>query len=371
MQDNESKATALSFAAIDKIYEQPIPSYEESENKSKNIVSWGDRDAFPLYLNDLYETTTTLRTVINTTSDFVVGDEIQSTYGSWSKEVNKTGQTLEELVGDLAKSYLTYGNAYVQVIRNKAGVPSELYSLSPKYVRTDKDCNIFHYSKDFGKKYGRTSNIVTYPKFIPDAVDTPASVIMLKTDYDNTYGLPMYISALNDCEVERALSEFGWNMLTNSFYGSYIIGFNNGIPSDEQKAELEREIESKFCSYKNASRILLTFANGKDNGVELQKLDIENYADKFNTTQDRASNKIYESFGAHSILFGVEKTTTGISFNSDVYKQSFKLYNKMRVMPIQKKIKAMLEKITGVKDVITIMPYTIDWGDDEKTETVE
>lgn len=349
------------FAAIDNVEEKSIPSFSEVDARGKNYVYWGEDNCIPNYLYDLFTSVTTLRSIINGTSDFVSGDDVIVNVNGFEKEVNKTGTSAFELVNDIARDLLIYGNAFVQVIRNKAGGIGELYHLNSKYVRCSKKNDLFYYSEDFGKRYNRSNKTVVYPKFVQEATDIATSVIMLKSENDKTYGLPQYIASLKDCEVERALSEFNLSQLENGFYGSYVFNFANGIPTDEMKEEIERNVTEKFCGVSNAGRILLNFSNGKDNGVTLQKMDIVNYAEKYDTTANRASKKIYESFGASPVIFGVEKETTG--FNSEDYEQAFKLYNRVRVAPLQKKIVTMFDKIFGVNSSIEIKPFTIDWGD--------
>ena len=370
--DNEK--IQLAFAAIDKSIEDSIPSYEEKKN-NKGYVVIGDGD-FENYLYELYTTVVTLRSIISTTSDFVVGEGVNvNVQGITDNIINKTGMEAYELVQLLVKDLLIYGNAYCQIIRNKAGVPSEMYWLSARYVRSDEKNNLFYYNKDFAKKksgYLRSSKTIVYPKFNKDSKDS-ASVVMLKTDNDSTYGLPLWIAALKDAETERQLSEFNLSQLENSFFSSYLIGFNNGIPDDSTKSEIEKNINEKFCGSSNAGRVLISFSNSKDNAPELHKFEIDNFAQKFNTTSLRASKKLYESFGAQSVLFGVEKETTG--FNSEDYKNAFKLYSRLRIRPLQVKMENLFKKVWGGDEPITIEPFKIDWSDEgdnnKNIETVE
>lgn len=364
------KNIQLGFAAIEKVAEQSIPSFKEVEGRGKDYINWGEDNTFPNYLYGLFTDVTTLRSIANGTADMVAGDGATCILEQFNKEVNKKGDTLFEMIRDLALDYLVYGNAFVQVIRNKGGNIGELYHLSAKYVRTSKKNDLFYYSEEFDKKYSRSNKRVVYPKFVPEAKDVPTSVIMIKSENDKTYGLPLYIAALKDCEVERQLSEFNLSQLENGFFGSYVFNFGNGVPSDEQKAEIERDITEKFCGTGNVGRFLLNFSNGKENGVTLSKIDIQNFAEKYDVTDKRASNKIYESFGTFPVLFGVEKETTG--FNDEDYQQAFKLYNRMRVRPIQKKIVTMFDKIFGMQGSVEIAPFTIDWAEDgdDTQETV-
>lgn len=356
----------MAFAAIDKQVEQSIPSYEQSEARGKEYIQWGENNLFPEYLNNLYENVTTLRTIVNGTADFVAGDDAYCNVQGFDKEINKKGDTMFELVNLLGRDYLLYGNAYVQIIRNKAGNIGELYYVNARYIRTSKKNDLFYYSEEYGKKYARTNKMVVYPKFVPEAKNVPTSILNLKTELDKTYGLPRYIAALKDCETEKQLTEFNLSQIENGFYGSYIFNFANGIPSDEQKEEIEKNINEKFCGAGNAGRFLLNFSNGKENGVTLQKLEIQNIAEKFNLTADRARNQIYASFAAQPVLFGIQKETAG--FSDEDYQQAFKLFNRTVVRPIQKKIVIMMDKIFGMENSTTIKPFSIDWTEESEDE---
>lgn len=366
-----SNIIQMGFAAIEKTAESSIPSFEQTEIRGKEYIQWGDGNQFPEYLNDLYEQVTTLRTIINGTADFISGDDAICNMPVFNKEINKKGDTLFELIGLLGRDYMLYGNAYVQIIRNKVGDISELYYINARYIRSSKKNDLFYYSEEYAKKYARSNKVIIYPKYLYEAKNVPSSILNLKSELDKTYGLPRFIAALKDCEVEKQLSEFNLSQIENGFFGSYIFNFGNGVPSDEQKWEIEKDINEKFCGAGNVGRFLLNFSNGKDNGVTLQKLEIQNLAEKFNLTADRARNQIYASFGAQPVLFGIQKDNTG--FSDEDYQQAFKLYNRTVIRPIQKKIVSLFDKIFNTTGSVEIKPFTIDWNEDgdNTSDTVE
>lgn len=356
----DNKNTQLAFASIDKYVESSIPSIEEIDAKNgKLYCEWGENNSLPNYYDELFRTTE-LRGIIMTTADFVSGDDVICNVPRFSVEVNKRHDTAFELVNDLAKDYLLFGNCYVQVIKDKANQVAEIYRINPQYIRTDKKSSVFVYSKDWGKKYARSSQTLTYQRFMPDS-NVPTSIAVIKTENDKAYGLPRWISALKECEVSRQLSELTLSQIENGFFPSFIISFNNGIPSDTEKLAIEEDIQEKFVGSSNCGRVLINFSNGKDNSVELQKLDVENYAEKFRLTQETARNAIYEACSISPVLMGINMQT---GWNDQDYQQSFKLYNRLVVKPLQKKIAIMLSKIMGVENAIEIKPYTIDWSED-------
>lgn len=350
--------TNLMFAAIEKVVERNIPSYEETESRGKDFVQYGTDNLYPEYLFNLFNEVTTLKTIIQGTADFVAGDDAKCNIQGFDFEINKKGDTVFELIGNLARDYLIYGGFAIQVIRNKAGNIGELYYIDFRYLRSSKKNDLFYYSEEFNKKYARSTKRVVYPKFVSEAKDVPTSIVYVKNEKSRTYPIPRYSGALKACEIERSIDEFHLSSLENGFFGSYLMNFCNGIPTDELKAEIEKDVTEKFCGTENAGRILLNFANGKENAASLQKLEIQDFGEKYNAAFTRSREQIYCAFQAVPAIFGLMTESKG--FAEEEFTSAFKLYNRTVVRPIQRKITDTIDKIFGVKNSITIEPFNTD-----------
>ena len=364
--ENE-KNINIQLAAIEKVVERSIPEYTELETRGKGYITYGTDNQYPEYLWGLYNDVTTLKTIIKGTADFVAGDDAICNVPDFSKEINKKGDTLFDLIGWIAKDYLIYGGYAIQVVRNKAGNIGELYYIDFRYLRTSKKRDLFWYSEEYGKKYARSNKTVVYPKFVPEAKDVATSIVYVANEVSRTYPIPRYSGALKACEIERGIDEFHLSSLENGFYGSYLFNMCNGIPSDEQKAEIEETMTDKFTGPSNAGRILINFANSKDNAATVQKLEIQDFGEKYDAAFKRSREQIYCAFQAIPAIFGLMTESTG--FNEQEFSESFKLYNRTVVRPIQRNISNTLDKIFGMEGSITITPYSID--DSAKENNVE
>ena len=90
----------MQFAVVDPYLERNIVSPKETELKGKDMVEWGDRNAYPDYLRLLYMSCPTLKTVINGTVDFITGDGMELKAGErYASGMNKRGDTIREQVG--------------------------------------------------------------------------------------------------------------------------------------------------------------------------------------------------------------------------------------------------------------------------------
>ena len=358
----------VAFAAIEKSFVDLIPKLEETSYSNRNFIYYGSDNLYPEYLYGLYNDVSSLKTIVDGTSDYVAGDDVKCNVPGFETEINHNGMTARELITLCARDYCIYGGFAIQIIRNKAGEIAELYYLDFRYCRCDKRNEAIYYNEDFGKKWGRVGNSLIYPKFVKEAKDVATSVFYYKNNYSTTYPVPKYSGALKACEIERHIDEFHLSALENGFAGSYMINFLQGIPTDEQKAEIERNVQEKFCSTKNAGRILLNFANGKDNAATLEKLEVEDFGEKYQAAAERAKEQIYTSFQASPVLFGVPNGSTG--WNAQDFQEAFKLYNRTTVRAIQRNIVDGLDKIFDKKGSFTITPFTIDWSEEGDTEEV-
>lgn len=362
MEENKDKKTiSLSFASVDKIYEESLPQFLEIKNRGQ-YVYWGERNDIPNFLYSLFENVATLRTIILGTSNFVTGDDVICNIPNFSFTVNRKGHTAREIVEWCSRDYLIYGGFALQVIRSRNGQVSEIYYLDFRDVRSDEDGEVFYYSKEFGKKYGRTNKMLVYPKFIPGSSE-PNSILYVKNTISSTYPVPRYSGAIKAALIEELIDDLHLNSLENGFMPSYIINFLNGIPTDEAKAELEKDITEKFCGAENAGRMILNFAAGKDNAATVEKLDITDFSEKYQAAATRSREQLYCSFGAVPALFGLMSESTG--FNEQEFQQAFKLYNRTVVRGIQRLICDAFDKVFQTKNVLTIKPFSIDDTDKE------
>lgn len=355
----------IAFAATEKEWEQLIPQQTEVEGV-KDYVQWGKDNQYPEYLYGLFNDVSSLKTIIEGTADYVCGNDVTCNIKGFDIEVNTKGDTMRELVRLLARDYLIYGGFAIQVIRNKIGDIRELYYVDFRYLRSSKKNEVFWYSEEFGKKYVRSSKTVVYPKFVKENRDITSSILYVTNEKSKTYPTPRYSGSIKACEIERNIDSYHLSSLENGFSGSYILNFLNGVPTDEMKAEIEKNVNEKFCGSSNAGRVLINFANGKDNATTLEKLDVQDFGEKYKAAAERAKNQIFTAFRAIPQLFGDMTAATG--FNSQEFTESFKVFNRTVCQPIQKTICDSIDKIFNSKNSVEITPFSLE--DNKKTNKI-
>lgn len=352
---NTERRQRVAFAAIEPYTASNIMSAEEREERGKEWVSWGDGNRYPQYLDTLYNSSTTLQTIINGTADYVLGNNVQVNAEAWRAKINSDGETLEDLIGMLAVDYLKYGGFAFSVIRDRIGSIAELAYIDVARLRSDKDREVFYYSEDW-----RASRVkvLRYPKFgINDA--NPTSIAYYAGNKTRgTYPVPLWNAAVRSAEIDKQITDFHLNNIANGFSGGYALNFNNGIPDDEQKMEIEREVMRKFSGAENAGRIVLAFNEDRDHALDIVKLDTDDLDKKYSLVREWSREQIFTAFRAVPCLFGLMTENNG--FSREEFLQAFELYNTTVVRPIQRIICRELDKVLGVRDAVTIVPFSLE-----------
>ena len=360
----------VSFAALDPWLETHIVSPKETVVRGKDLVEWGDHNAYPDYLLELSKTVPTLRSIIVGTVDFVAGDDITIRplhAGFEDGQMNYRGDLITEQVEDIALDELTYGGFCLQIIRGLDGSPNEVYYIPMRFIRTNKEGDVFYYSEKWGKL--GVKDTVVYPAFRQDIKEkwfsltdeernhNASSILFVKTSRTQVYPMPVWAAAVNSCETERLVTEYHLNAIQNGMNPSMIINFNQGTPTDEMKAEVERNLFEKHGGAANAGNIILSWNPNKDSATTFEVPNITDFGEKYKALSENSRQMILTSFRAYPNLFGLS-TSTG--FSTEEFGQAFKLYNRTTVRPIQRMIADAYDKIYGDKGVLNIVPFTLD-----------
>ena len=360
MQENKDKKLDLFLAALNPYIQSNSIDNTEKKVNGKDFISWGEDNRYSQFLWNCYNDCPTLQSVINATTDYVCGDDITCNLPQFEETVNNQGETIRDIVQKIVMDYVIFGAFAVQVIRNMLGQVAEIYWVDINKLRSDEKNEVFFYSDDWGKSYGRVKYNV-YPKFGPND-SNPTSIFYYKGNKTRSvYGVPMWNASVKNVMIDIAITDFHQNEINNNFMGSKVISFNNGTPDDNLKAEIERNLNEKFSGAGNAGRILISFAESRDNAPEIYDLGTDNFDTRYETLEKRNKEQIFVAFRCTPTLCGMIAENNGFSTNE--YRDSYKLFNKTVIKPIQVSVIDAFDKILGVKDSITIAPFTIEFDD--------
>lgn len=343
-----------------------IPKLEVVHQRGSSYLYYGKDNMFPDYLWDLYTKSSQFASIVNTMVRYIIGNEIIN--NSPMKIVNRKGDTMERLIEKIIYDYVIFGGFAIQIIRNRLGEVAELNWLDFRYVRTNEDEDSVWYCKYWKK---RNANMKVYERYNANSKQ-PVSVFYYKGNITrNEYPVPFYISALTALEISTQIPEYHLNNLTNGFHPNCIINFNNGGGlSEDVMNEIEEKLYEKFSGVQNASKFLLSFNDDTEHSTTIERLSDEGNVDIYNTLAESIKTDIYNAFRINKLLLGNAEDNTG--FNKQAYIESFALYNKTVILPIQNEIKAVLNSVLG-DGMIDFDEFGIDWskyGDNNETSAI-
>ena len=367
MSQNSEKRH-VSFAAIDQYVETNIVLPTERVT-NRDFVEWGKGNNYPGYLLDLYNNVTTLRSIINGNIDFVTGDDVTILpLGDRFAEgiMNTRGDLITDIVRNLAKDYNLYGGFALQIIRDHNGDVAEIYYIDMRFIRSNKENDVFYYNEHWEK--GGRKDVIIYPKFLRNLDWTSlsdeerdrhaSSILFIKNVHTQVYPAPMYAASVLSCEIEKAISQYHWNSLNNNFCPDIIINFNNGDPGDEIKEEIVSDLEEKFSGYQNGKRFMVSFNKDRMSAVTIDAIKTDDFSERYKALEESCRRQIFSAFRAQPLLFGLNSdVSTG--FSTDEFEQTFKLYNRTQIRPVQRLIADAFDRIYGSKGVLTIKPFSL------------
>jgi hypothetical protein len=274
-----------------------------------------------------------------------------------------------ETLNDLSKKTILdnelFGGCYLKVVATKGNKGVQIYHVDYCDVRSNEDNTEFYYSSEWLDISGNENSrpeFKTYPAYDPNKKQAE-SIYYYKSYRPNlkTYTLPEYIGAVPAIITDAEIANFHRAEIQNSFKGSKMVTFVNGVPSDDEMQATKRRLNKQFMPTDGAGQIVIDFADDKDRVAIIQDLDSGNFQDKYNALNDTIQQEIFVGHKITSpMIFGVRVqgqlggraemidafnlfTNTYVSPKQEVQEQIFNIF-----APIKGKLK--------IKQLEPIMP---------------
>lgn len=335
-----------------------LPEYEENTN-TKTFVYYGADNNFPAFINTLYRESATIRAIIDGSVNYVCGNgvEIPDEGAKWREEINRRGDTVEDLVLQMGTDYYKFRGFAVQVVYNKLGEIKELYGLDFARCRVSADGKKVYYAKKWGQFTGKYK---VYDAFNKEYIDpeNPTQIFYFKDGARTCYPMPFWEGCFRDGMAEIEASKYVLNNLSNGLAAKTIITLPNvsGVLTEDEKKAVEKSIRTRFTGPDADSSFFLYWKNEEGEDLKVDSIQVQDESEKFSKIKASARENIFTSFRATPNLFGLQNESKG--FSKEEFIECFALYQKTQIAPVQKKIERAFQKITGAE--LTILPFNLD-----------
>jgi hypothetical protein len=146
-----------------------------------------------------------------------------------------------------------------------------------------------------------------------------------------------------------------------------MFSFNNGIPTESERNQIERDITNKLTSASNAGKFLMSFSDDKTRAPEIHPLNTADLSDQYITLQTLIVQNILTAHRVTSkTLLGID-SGNGFSSNADELLNAANFYQNTVIRPFQLNILDTLQKIFSVNLIdlpvsfIQLKPITIQF----------
>lgn len=322
----------------------PQSSYEEVVVGSNKWVNYGRDNMYPEYLWDLYLNSSTHSAIIDGKVDYIIGE-------GWSTGDKNKLKVLKKITFD----YVLYGGFAIQLIFNAVGQIAKIQPLDFARCRVNQDLTKLYYSPKW-KKYS-AKNITEFKIYDETELEHQSTEIYYfrGTKTRGIYPIPTYVGSTQSIETSIEIQNYHLNAIKNNFAVSAIINLI-GDPSDEEKDELNSQIKENFVGSGAASNFMVTYGATKDEVPSIVRLESDKADERFEKLSKDTKENIFIGHRVTSgALFGLVSESTG--FNSIEYQESFKLFNKTVISPIQGLLTEIINEIYNTVD--TILPFQI------------
>ena len=363
------------------------------EVRGKDYILYGDSNGewsnlYPQFLIDLYYSSSITAAIVNATAemisaeDLVISDEEDRDEEARVKLQNfmnnaNGNETLHEVLKKVAFDFKLQGAFALNIVWSKDRTQiAEIYHIPVEKIRCERP-------DEFGKTRGyyvsgdwantRTNKPYRVPAFNVNDRTSPNQILYtgLYSPNMNSYYTADYISCNNWSLIDSKVSEFHLNNISNGFTGSFMISFANGIPTAEERRQIEQSLEAKFTSEKNAGKFVLTFSDDKTRVPEITSITPSDLDKQYLALQELLTSNILAGHRVTSkTLMGLD-STNGFSSNADELLNASNFYLNTVVMPFQGQILKVLHKIFQVNNMdmpvqfVQLKPITIQF--DSKT----
>lgn len=334
-----------------------IPVMKETKITGKKYVGYGEDNRYPEYLFSLYQNSTILQAIINGIMDYAIGQGVTSEFLTY--QVNSDGETWDDIMKNIFLDYMVTGGFACNVLRDAENRISEIYWLNVADVRLSEDGKTGFYDENIS---GWGSKPMELPIFDPKQKQKN-SIFYYKGSSRSLYPIPRWSGAIKAVETSCEISNYHLNSILNNFNPSAIISFNNGVPDKNTQEAIEKKINKKFVGSDNVNRFILSFSESGDNQTTVQTLGTDNTDAKFQTLKDSITEEIFIAFRATPALFGLNPENTG--FSKQEFLESFQLFNKTVIEPIQKTLLKAFNKIFDAQDTLKFNKMVV-WDEEIK-----
>ena len=342
-----------------------------AEVRGKDWIEYGTEDwrnLYPQFLIDLYYSSSITAAIVNSTAEMIAGEnliiededdrdlEAKVKLQNFMDRANGN-ESLHEVLKKVAFDFKLQGAFALNIVWSKDRTQiAEVYHIDVSKVRCARPDELgktkgYYISADWSNT--RTNKPYYVPAFNTNDRTSPNQIMYagLYSPNMNSYYTPDWVSCANWALIDGRVSEFHLNNISSGFSGSFMVNFSNGIPTQEERFQIEQSLTDKFTGQNNAGKFILTFSDDKTRTPEIQAISPSDLDKQYIALQELLTQNILSGHRVTSpMLMGI-KSDTGLGNNADELNSAANFYLNTVVKGFQDQIVKVLRKIFKVNNM--------------------
>jgi hypothetical protein len=334
-------------------YEMP----KAIEDRRKEWVAYGEDNDYYSFLIDSYLQSATNNAAIKSISDNIYGEGICI---EGKEKDSAEVKELRQFIGSRCLKKIIHerkmlGQAAMQVIYNKAGNDRKvvkvkhfpIHTLRPEKMDAEGVVNNYYYHPRWSEKK-RSDVLKKIPAFGTSKEKIELYIVKpYLSSYD--YFCPVdYAGALPYIELENEIADYLLNEAKNSFSGTKVINFNNGIPDNEARELITRDVKNKLTGSRG-QKVIVAFNENAESQTTVEDISLNDAPAHYEYLANEAMHKILVGHRITSpMLLGIKESGNGLASNADEIKNASQLFQSTVINNYQDEL---LDALTEVMEL--------------------
>lgn len=353
------------------------------ENKKSDYIEYGVDNNYFQYLIDRYLYSATNNAIITGITNMIYGKGLDALDSN--RKPNEYAQMRSIIKGDMLKRVAMerkmLGMGAMQVVMEK-GVVKSIDHFPMSTLRAEK-CNdkgqieAWYYYPDWTKKKP-SEQAKRIPAFgFGNGNEVEMYVVHSYVSGFHYYTPIDYSGALPYAKLEEEISDYLINDVQNGFSGTKVINFNNGVPTEEMRDKIKRDVLGKLTGSRG-EKVIVAFNANAESKTTVEDIPLNDAPAHYEYLSKECFEKLIIGHRVTSpMLLGVRDTGGGLGNNADEIKTATLLFDNIVIKPYQLELIEAIDEILAVNNISlnlyfrTIQPLEFVDTSGMNAETVE
>lgn len=325
------------------------------ENPNEEWIAFGEDNSFYTEIIDAFLNSPTTGSIIQGITNQIYGKGLNAHNASKKPDEFAQMKSMfkKKCLQKIAMDLKLLGEAAFQITYKKKRIESVMH-FNRETLRAEKcddkgKINAYYYHPKW-ESYKDFEELTRIPVFGSGA---PNEIYIIRKSIPSMhyYSPPDWSNALNYSKLECEISEYLVNEVQNSFSGTKLVSFSNGVPTVEKQHMIKNEIMSKLTGA-NGEKTIISFSDSPETKTTIEDVSVSNAADVYQYIAEECSRKLLLANRITSpLLVGIRDTGNSLGSNAEEIENAHNLFENVVIKPYQELILNAIDDILAVNGI--------------------